>query len=75
MLRETLAGEKEFEESEESRSFLRQNLGLSATPPIAGEASFPTDGSAEPTIHAKPRRRRRVGKRNPKRDKVGRKAA
>ena len=75
MLRETLIGEKEFEESEESRSFLRQNLGLPTTPIVVTEHSSHPDRSVEPLINAKPRQRRRVGRRNPKRDKIGVKAA
>jgi energy-coupling factor transporter ATP-binding protein EcfA2 len=75
MLRETLIGEKEFEDSEESRSFLRQNLGLPTTPVVVAEHSSHSAGSVEPLINAKPRRRRRVGRRNPKRDKIGVNAA
>jgi ABC-type nitrate/sulfonate/bicarbonate transport system ATPase subunit len=71
MLRETLVGEKEFEESEESRAFLRQNLGLPATTIVAAEHSSPPNCSAEALINAKPRRKRQVGRRNPKRDKIG----
>ncbi|MBV8859776.1 MAG: AAA family ATPase [Acidobacteria bacterium] len=69
MLRETLVGEKEFEESEESRSFLRQNLKLPTMPIVLTEQD--PQASIKPMINSKPRRKGRVGKRNPKRDKIG----
>lgn len=75
ILREALVGEKEFEEGEESRSLLRQNLGLPAKPADISKQDPHPDGSIEPIINSQPRRRQRVGKRTPKRDKIGVRAA
>lgn len=75
MLREAVAGEREFEDSEEARSLLRQNLGLTAKPLNATQENPHPGDPTQPTATTKQRRRRRVGTRNPKRDKIGVEAA
>ena len=72
MLREAVIGEKEFEEREEARSLLRQNLGLTARPLQDTPQNLHLT-QAPATIQQ--RRRRHVGRRKPKRDKIGGRAA
>jgi hypothetical protein len=70
MMREILEGEKELEEREETRLLLRKGLGLSDECLKADrEDSAPPDSTH--TVVVKKGRRRRVGLRNPVRDKIG----
>jgi hypothetical protein len=71
MLREAIIGEKEFEESEEARSLLRQNLGLTAKPVKDAQENLQLTEVIQTSATIQQRRRRRVGIRNPKRDKIG----
>lgn len=75
MLREALTGEKECEETEEARSLLRKNLGLTAKPSTSTRESVQSGEPAQSAITNQRRRKRRVGVRSPKRDKIGIKAA
>lgn len=71
MLREMTLGEREFEESEESRAILRKDLGLEAVATKIGQDSIP-QGALEPPPDVRPKRRKRgVGRRSPVRDKIG----
>jgi len=72
MLREAVDGEREFQEKEEARATLRMNLGLEPDPP-GGEQKVVSISEAETIQKASTRHhKRRVGTRNPVRDKVGR---
>lgn len=75
MLREAVDGEREVEEGKEERARLRMSLGLDAEPLKKGqENSAPGNPEQAQRVHAR-RRTRRVGARNPVRDKVGKKVA
>jgi energy-coupling factor transporter ATP-binding protein EcfA2 len=71
MLREAIAGEKELIESEGERHRLRKNLGLDegALNKVQGNSVTPALEQIS-TIH-RTQRKRRVGARNPVRDKIG----
>lgn len=71
MLRETMLGEREFEESDELRSLFRRNLGLDAKPLDAAQGSIPLINLDNSSDKQPKRRQRRVGRRNPIRDKIG----
>jgi hypothetical protein len=75
MLREAMLGEKEFEDSDLSRSLLRRDLGLEAEPLKAGRDDHQVIQPELPSNSQQKSRRRRVGRRNPVRDKVGAKKA
>lgn len=71
MMREIIAGEKELEESKEERLLLRKSLGLLDEHIEVGEDNTVPNDSKYPATIKVNRRRRRVGARNPIRDKVG----
>lgn len=74
MLREAMAEEKEFQESEEARLLLRQKLGLQAEG-LNGNSHKPFDDELKQRSAPNRRRNRRPGTRNPVRDKIGAKVA
>ncbi|MFL6255026.1 MAG: hypothetical protein ACJ74T_08375 [Pyrinomonadaceae bacterium] len=71
MLREAKLGEKEFEESEESRELLRKDLGLELGATKVGQAGVPQVGLELSADVCQKRRKRSVGRRSPVRDKIG----
>lgn len=72
MLRETLDGEKELFKGESGRLSLREDLGLDA---VSEERENPSNKPDLSRDISPTRRKRRVGTRNPVRDKIGEKVA
>jgi hypothetical protein len=75
MLRESMLAEREFEDSEESRALLRRDLGLEATALKIAQDSVPQIGLEQPADSHQKRRKPRVGRRSPVRDKIGTKVS
>lgn len=75
MLREAMAGEKEFEESEEARILLRRKLGLEASGLSGKSHKSSAEELNQDLASNRKRRGRRPGTRNPVRDKIGAKVA
>lgn len=71
MLREMTLGEREFEESEESRTLLRKDLGLEALATKVEQDSVPQVGLEPSAVVRQKHRKRSVGRRSPVRDKIG----
>lgn len=71
ILREAVTGEKELVESEEERQWLRKNLGLGEESLNKNHEGFLTSELEQASAIRPMRRKRRVGARNPVRDKVG----
>lgn len=75
MLRESMLWEREFEESELSRSLLRRDLGLEADLPEAVQDNAKSIPLEQSSSNQQKHRQRRVGRRKPVRDKIGAKIA
>lgn len=71
MLSEATAGERELEEREATRLTLVRNLGLDPEPPNREQQKIANDNLKHATNMSLTRRKRRTGRRNPIRDKVG----
>lgn len=66
-----MLAEREFEDSEESRALLRRDLGLEAAALKIAQDSVPQIGLEQPADSHQKRRKHRVGRRSPVRDKIG----
>jgi energy-coupling factor transporter ATP-binding protein EcfA2 len=76
LLREAVDGERELQEKEEARAALRKNLGLESVLPNREAKDNPTNSTEKIQKKVGARHyKRRVGTRNPVRDKVGRSIA
>lgn len=71
ILREAITDEKELMEGEEEQRQLRRNLGLSIDDLCAVHENVFTEKLNQPSTIQPARRKRRVGARNPVRDKIG----
>jgi hypothetical protein len=75
MLREAVDGEREIQEKEEARAALRNNLGLEPDSLNKEPKHISTNSLEEAQKVGSRRQKRRVGARNPVRDKVGKRVA